>query len=172
MLIGKVIVDIASSLVDKVFDYILTDENIAIGSRVIVPFGKIEKEGYLIDITDHSDYETEKLKPITRAMDNFPVILPEQLELVKFLKRTYHIGICDSLRLFLPSELRLGKVKELTQTQGSGISFKGAFQRHLGYWHNPSTSAKRLTDKDSTFKEVLLSGTCKTDPRGHRSNQN
>ena len=45
MLIGKVIVDIASSLVDKVFDYLLPSENFKVGMRVYVPFGKIVKEG-------------------------------------------------------------------------------------------------------------------------------
>jgi len=42
---GRVIVDIASSLIDKVFDYELPYD-IAIGSRVLVPFGRQIKEGF------------------------------------------------------------------------------------------------------------------------------
>ena len=116
MLIGKVIVDIASSLVDKIFDYILPSEDIMIGSRVLVPFGKIQKEGYLIGTAESSDFDPSKLKTIISAIDSFPIISDEQLKLAEFMKQKFHTGMCDALRLFLPSEMRTGKVKELTQT--------------------------------------------------------
>ncbi len=113
MKIARVIVDIASSLVDKIFDYILPNDDIQVGTRVYVPFGKIQKEGYVVEIASSSDYDNSKLKTITSAIDKFPVILPDQLELAKFMKQKFHTGMCDALRLFLPSELRAGKVKEL-----------------------------------------------------------
>ena len=116
MLIGKVIVDIASSLVDKVFDYVLPSENFEVGMRVYVPFGKIVKEGYLVEITDKSDYDEKKLKTVISSIDPFPVILKEQLELAKFMKRKFHTGLCDAIRLFIPSEMRKNKVKELVKT--------------------------------------------------------
>ena len=115
MLIGKVIVDIASSLVDKVFDYLLPSENFEVGMRVYVPFGKIVKEGYLVEISDHSDYEQSKLKSVISSIDPFAVISKEQLELAKFMKKQFHTGLCDALRLFLPSEMRGNKVKELVR---------------------------------------------------------
>lgn len=113
MKIGKVIVDIASSLVDKIFDYLLPENEIQIGSRVLVPFGKTIKEGYLVEICQNSDYDPTKLKKIISKIDKVPVINSDQLELAKFMKRKFHTGMCDALRLFLPSELRNGKVKEL-----------------------------------------------------------
>ncbi len=113
MLIGKIIVDIASSLVDKCFDYILPDESFQVGMRVYVPFGKIIKEGYIVEIAEKSDYDESKLKAVISKIDNFPVILPEQLELAKFMKKKFNTGLCDAIRLFLPSEMRQGKVKEL-----------------------------------------------------------
>lgn len=113
MIIGKIIIDIASSLVDKVFDYILPDESYEIGMRVYVPFGKIIKEGYIIDKTTESELEKTKLKTVISKIDNFPVILKEQLELAAFMKKKFHTGLCDAIRLFLPSEMRQGKVKEL-----------------------------------------------------------
>ena len=116
MLVGRVIVDIASSLVDKIFDYILPSEDIKVGTRVYVPFGKVVKEGYLIDITDHTDYKSGNLKTIISAIDPFPVINPDQLELAKFMKQKFNTGYCDALRLFLPAEMRGNKVKELVRT--------------------------------------------------------
>lgn len=109
---GRVIVDIASSLVDKVFDYELPFD-IAVGSRVLVPFGRQTKEGYLIDVASDVKYDKTKIKKIIKPLEDFPVILPEQFQLAKFLKQKYNIGLCDSFRLFLPSEMRTGKVKEL-----------------------------------------------------------
>lgn len=113
MQIGKVIIDIASSLVDKIFDYLLPENEIQVGSRVLVPFGKTIKEGYLVEICQNSDYDPIKLKKIISKIDKVPVINSDQLELAKFMKRKFHTGMCDALRLFLPSELRNGKVKEL-----------------------------------------------------------
>ena len=117
MRVGKVIVDIASSLVDKVFDYLLPNDEIKVGSRVYVPFGKIIKEGYLVEISDHSTYDNSKLKSIISCIDGFPIIRADQLELAKFMKRKFHTGMCDALRLFLPSEMRSGKVKELIKIE-------------------------------------------------------
>ena len=115
MLVAKVIVDIASSLVDKVFDYLLPSENFSVGQRVIVPFGKITKEGYIVEITDHSDYEEDKLKTVIYALEPFSVIRSDQLELAKFMKQKFHTGLCDAIRLFLPAEMRSSKVKELVK---------------------------------------------------------
>ena len=115
MLVGKVIVDIASSLVDKVFDYLLPSEDFEVGMRVYVPFGKIVKEGYLIEITDHSDYDESKLKTIISKIDPFAIISKEQLELAGFMKQKFHTGLADAMRLFLPSEMRSNKVKELVK---------------------------------------------------------
>jgi len=113
MKIARVIIDIASSLVDKVFDYLLPSEEFVVGQRVLVPFGKISKEGYIVDITNNSDYDLEKLKTVISALEPFPVITNEQLELAKFMKRKFNTGLCDAIRLFLPSEMRSSKVKEL-----------------------------------------------------------
>ena len=117
MIIGKIIIDIASSLVDKVFDYILPDESFEVGMRVYVPFGKIVKEGYIVDISNESDYDKSKLKTVISKIDNFSVIQKEQLELASFMKKKFHTGLCDAIRLFLPSEMRLGKVKELVKIE-------------------------------------------------------
>ncbi|MBQ8424924.1 MAG: primosomal protein N' [Clostridia bacterium] len=113
MLIAKVIIDIASSLVDKVFDYLLPSNDFMVGQRVLVPFGNISKEGYIVEICDHSDYEESKLKTVISSLEPFPVILKEQLSLASFMKRKFHTGLCDAIRLFLPSEMRSSRVKEL-----------------------------------------------------------
>ena len=106
--------DIASSLVDKVFDYFLPeDETFAVGQRVIVPFGRTVKEGYIIEITDKTDYSIDKIKTVTKSLEPFSIIGEDQLKLAFFMKKHFHTGLSDAFRLFLPSEMRLSKVKEL-----------------------------------------------------------
>ena len=113
---AKVIVDIASSLVDKVFDYYFCDENYQKGMRVLVPFGNRVIEGYIIDISDTCVYEENKIKRIIRAIDTFPCIHDDQFKLASFMKEKYNIGMCDCIRLFIPAEMRQGKVKDLEIT--------------------------------------------------------
>ena len=48
--IAEVIVDIAHSETDKVFDYISEGAEIAIGSRVEFPFGRQTNEGFVIGL--------------------------------------------------------------------------------------------------------------------------
>ena len=117
MQVAKVIVDIASSLVDKVFDYLLPcdGEGFEAGMRVYVPFGKTVKEGYLIEISDKTDCNPSKLKTVISKIDPFAVISDDQLKLASFMKQKFHTGMCDALRLFLPSEMRGNKVKELVK---------------------------------------------------------
>ena len=152
MIIGKIIIDIASSLVDKVFDYILPDESFEVGMRVYVPFGKIIKEGYIVDISNESDYDKSKLKTVISKIDNFPVIQKEQLELASFMKKKFHTGLCDAIRLFLPSEMRLGKVKELIKIE-CFIEDETKAKEYLG------STRKNATGIIGIINELLQKGT-------------
>ena len=113
---AKVIVDIASSLVDKLFDYFFDDSlesSYKKGTRVLVPFGNRTIEGYIISTSTTCEYDSSKVKSIIRPLESFASIKEDQLLLADFMKEKYNIGLCDSLRLFLPSEMRSGKVKDL-----------------------------------------------------------
>lgn len=113
---AKVIVDIASSLVDKVFDYSFDDEQISQykpGTRVLVPFGNRCIEGYVLEISQTCNFEPSKIKKIIRPLESFVCINQDQFELAKFMKQKFNIGLSDCFRLFLPAEMRNGKVKDL-----------------------------------------------------------
>lgn len=115
MTVAKVIVDISTSAVDKIFDYLIPpDMPLQIGDRVNVPFGSKTIEGYVIDIAtqDESKY---KLKYISARLDAEPIITTEMLELMHFMRTAFYLRYVDCLRLFLPSKLRGGKIKELTR---------------------------------------------------------
>ena len=113
-MIAEVIVDINHSNVDKVFEY-LNPDNIPIGSRVYVQFGRQYVEGYIIGQKQTPEYDISKLKKIIKPLDEVPVISEEMLELMRFMIERYNVKKVDALRLFIPAQLRGGRIKALTK---------------------------------------------------------
>ncbi len=113
-MIAKVIVDISNSQTDKIFDYIIPSNlDVRKGARVIVPFGPRRIEGFCIDTVESS--EVDSLKYVEAVADNFVSISQEMLELMRYMKDKFYVRYVDSLRLFIPSKLRGGRIKELTR---------------------------------------------------------
>ena len=106
-MIAEVIVDIASSETDRIFDY-LCDEDIVVGSRVRAPFGNRTLPGFVMRIKESSDYPQEKLKKILPSEDELPALNPECLALAEKISARYRVPKALSLRLFLPAEMRTG----------------------------------------------------------------
>ncbi len=111
-MIAEVIVDIAHAEVDKIFDYYFDDCRITFGSRVVVPFGRTFVEGIVIGIKETTDCPPERLKSISRLLEEMPALTPELLELSKYITDTCFVSRASSLRLFLPTEMRKGRVRE------------------------------------------------------------
>ena len=113
-MIAEVIVDIASSETDRIFDY-LCDETIIVGSRVRAPFGNRTLPGFVMRLKETSDYPQEKLKKILPCEDELPALNAECLSLAEKISARYRVPKALSLRLFLPAEMRTGKVRELVK---------------------------------------------------------
>ncbi len=117
-MIAEVIVDIATSETDRIFDYICDDE-VVVGSRVSVPFGNQVLAGFVMRVKDKSDYAAHKLKRIYNVLDDMPALTSECLRLAEKLAERYRVPKALTLRLFLPAEMRTGKVRELTKNYAS-----------------------------------------------------
>ena len=104
---AQVIVDIAHSNVDRLFTY-RADENIAVGQRVLVPFGAGNKsiEGFVLGVSDSYD-GTVALKSVIRTMEPYTVFTSEQIQLAHWIKQNYNCVVVDALRLMIPAQLRL-----------------------------------------------------------------
>ncbi len=111
-MIAEVIVDIAASETDRIYDY-LCDDCIVVGSRVRAPFGGKTVPGFVMRIKDSSDLPQEKLKKVIPCPDELPALNAECLSLAEKLHARYRVPKALTLRLFLPSEMRTGKVREL-----------------------------------------------------------
>lgn len=105
MVVG-VLVQIASSNVDKIFDYLVPDKyisSIKIGIRVLVPFGSQKVEGFVLEIKDSSDVS---LKEIYDIVDQDIVLNEEMLELGRKLKEETLATLISTYQVMLPKALK------------------------------------------------------------------
>lgn len=113
---AEIIVDIASEQVDRVFTYAVPDTlRLSPGTRVRVPFGPREKEGFVIRLKEEAGYDERKIKPVLAALEEYPALLPEMMELAWEIKARSHCPLCEALRLMLPAEMRGSRVKVKTE---------------------------------------------------------
>ena len=117
-MIAEVIVDIAAGETDRIYDY-LCDDDIKAGSRVRAPFGGKIVSGFVMRLKETSDVPPGRLKRVFPCSDGLPALNPECLALAGKLTARYRVPMALSLRLFLPSEMRAGKVRELKKNYAS-----------------------------------------------------
>ncbi|MBQ2740472.1 MAG: primosomal protein N' [Clostridia bacterium] len=111
-MIAEVIVDITSGETDRVFDY-LCDDDTKVGARVLAPFGPRMLTGFVVRLKETTDFDRAKLKKVKPTEDGLPALTEECVDLAQRLARRYAVPLALSLRLFLPAEMRTGKVREL-----------------------------------------------------------
>ncbi len=106
-----------SSEVDRVFDYKIPTSlsNLTVGYRVQVPFGNRKIEGYIVGIKDTTDCPTDKLKEIVGALDDYPVIIPELISLMHYMKEKLYLRLIDGIRLAVPNQIRSNVKDKVTR---------------------------------------------------------
>ena len=111
LMYAQVIVDIAHSQVDRVFEY-SCPQDMQVGCRVKVPFGGRIVEGFVIALSEAPSLPAEKIKPVHSVYDEQPALVEECFALMQSIADRYRVPKAASLRLFIPSEMRLGRVNE------------------------------------------------------------
>ncbi len=108
---AEVIVDVAHSSVDKIFDYRLPPGLApVVGGRVSVPFGNTKAEAILLRVKQKTDVPAEKLKEVLKVIDDVPVVNAEQLRLAEYMCAKYKTTMAFALRLMYPASMRGGRV--------------------------------------------------------------
>ena len=103
-MIAKVIVDIS---LDREFDYAVPPElaaRVFVGSRVGVPFGHRQTEGYVIALAEGSEVAT--LKPIERVIGDHPFIDDSTVTLARWMSNYYCARLEQCIRTVLPGAVR------------------------------------------------------------------
>lgn len=107
-MIVKVIVDIPAAQVNRSFDYTVPEiwqSMISLGVRVNVPFGNIQRLGFVVDIVAESDFSGE-LREISQVLDYESFINEELLQLSEYLADYLQEFRINILKAMLPSMLR------------------------------------------------------------------
>lgn len=112
---AEVIVDLASESVDRVFTYSVP-EHLALeaGHRVLVPFGSRKIEGFVMDFKSEPGMDPARIRPVLARLEDYPALLPEMIELARWMRERYHCNLVDTLRLMIPAQMRGGRVREKT----------------------------------------------------------
>ena len=107
-MIAQVIVDVAARQTDRIFEYHIPTElekDIAIGSRVVVPFGPRKVQGFVVGITDQSEFKG-KLKDLLVVVDEMPPLTPELVKLSADLAKNIFSYRIKILQAMLPWVMR------------------------------------------------------------------
>ncbi len=111
---------------DKLFTYRVPShllEDIKIGTRLSVPFGKSDKplEAIVVNLRDKLgvDSDISKIKEIEDILDEEALISEESIELIKWMRKRYMCTYLDCLNLFYPKgySLKSKKIVELNRVE-------------------------------------------------------
>ena len=96
------------------FDYLSVPgcgrEELKPGTRISVPFGKKRDcVGLLLDVSDTSDVDPERLKKILKPIDAEPLFDRQHLNLLRWAADYYQYPLGDAIFRTLPAPLRRGK---------------------------------------------------------------
>ena len=91
---------------DRLFDYLDGGFSVQVGQRVVVPFGRRNVVGVVIEKSDSSEFALEKLKTIIQVFDDELPIDASTFSLLKFCADYYQYPFGQALLASLPTRLR------------------------------------------------------------------
>lgn len=105
---AKIVIDMKNDNINDYYDYLIPEQFIdfvGVGSRVLVEFGYQDLLGYVIEVSENSDYKNH-IKEIKMVLEYEKELLPEQIELAKYISNYYHVSLANVLDLMIPSFLK------------------------------------------------------------------
>ena len=104
-----VLCELGAKAIDQTFVYhvpTFLKESIKIGVRVKIPFGKMEIEGFVININNDSLFDRDKIKDIISVIDEEPVLNKEMLVLGKYMADSLLCSKVSAYQVMLPKALK------------------------------------------------------------------
>lgn len=104
---ADIIIDISHEKLDKIFQYRIPKDllgRLTIGMQVRVPFGggNTLRTGYVVDITDKTDYDVNKIKEIIGIVEHSVAIESQLIALAAWMRRNYGGTMNQALKTVLP----------------------------------------------------------------------
>lgn len=107
-MLSSVIIEYSVKSLNKVFDYIIPEEikdTIKVGHKVIVPFGKVEVEGFVLKIHNNIDNSLE-YRSIIRIQESDFYLNEELLKLGKYMSDFLLCNLISCYQVMLPKALK------------------------------------------------------------------
>jgi len=108
-LIAQILVDVKAKNVNKTYDYLVPEnliDFIEIGARVVVPFGSRKVMGFVLGLTDKSEYD-QQLKKISKILDLESFLTKELIDIALDLSKKTNTLLIRVLETILPSALKV-----------------------------------------------------------------
>lgn len=104
---AHIIIDISHEKVDKTFDYRIPErlaDQVEVGTLVTIPFGRGNslRKGYVVNISDHADYDGDKIKEIAGIVKEGVSAESLLISLAWWLKEQYGSTMNQALKTVLP----------------------------------------------------------------------
>jgi primosomal protein N' (replication factor Y) len=108
------------------FDYFVSaDTSLGIGQRVLVPFGRKQVLGVAMEWIQDSTLAMDRIKPVTKVLDDVPPLPEELLTLLRFCSDYYHYPLGVTVLAALPTRLRAIEPIALKQSLDYTLSASG-----------------------------------------------
>ncbi|MFF2528879.1 primosomal protein N' [Brevibacillus sp. NPDC058079] len=120
-MIAQIIVDVPVHRTNRPFDYHVPPwlrPLIRIGSRVVVPFGPRQLQGYVIGIVEDDEAipDRSRLKDVVQVQDDTPPLTLELLKMSEWMSKQYLCPWVTAVQAMLPAVLKGKSEKWLTAT--------------------------------------------------------
>ena len=124
MMYADVIVDISLEKLDRVFQYRIPpalEKSVVVGSQILIPFGKGNRRmrGYVVGLSNHTDYPVEKIKAILQILNRSTTIESRMIALAWWMRKQYGGTMSQALRTVIPVKQKIkGKEKRYLSLAG------------------------------------------------------
>lgn len=121
--IARVVVDVPVTRTDRPFDYRVPSSIqgfVQVGSRVMVPFGPRKLQGFVIELSNETQFSLEKVRNIEEVLDIEPPLTPELVQLAKWMSERYMSTYYGALQVMIPSALRSKYEKRISLIEKPG----------------------------------------------------
>ncbi len=122
-MIAEVLVELGARNIDRTFDYLVPSdlyEDIKIGIRVLVPFGRQEVEGFVLALKEETLHE--ELKTIIRLVDQEVILNEELRQLGKYISDTTLSTLIASYQVMLPKAVKASKKTTINKKETTYFS--------------------------------------------------
>ncbi len=115
---------------DLLFDYRVPDAAVVSpGCRVLVPFGRRETVGIVVELSDASDLPPDRLKAASRVLDATPLIDAELMATLQWAARYYQHPLGEVLHTAIPAALRCARPLPAAAANALELTEEGVIAR-------------------------------------------